>query len=130
VIAFGKQQFKDGAAMFLQAIRRGAYFHAFFNGRNAGGQKLVAAFDLNQAKPARTHIAQPVKVAQGGDVDLVLARNLENGLAGAAAHILAIDSECFTSTAALMLTPPREPECCTPAGQRLCTMCSMYSFLK
>src|ERR1035437_5694644 len=131
VIALGKEQFKDGAAVFLQALGFGADLHAFLDGSDTGGQKLVASFDLDQAHAAGANLAEAVHVAKGGDVDIVFPRDFKDCLASARADFLFVDYQSFdvligthanTSTGASILQ--------TPAGQRLLTMCSMYSCLK
>ena len=54
---------------------------------HAGGQELVAALDLHQAEAAGAHRAQALQMAEGGNVDLVLPRHFEDGLAGARARL-------------------------------------------
>jgi hypothetical protein len=107
--------------VFLESFCVGADFHALEDGGHAGRQQLVAALDLHQAQPARTHIAQPFQVAERGNVDVILPRNLQDGLAPEGAYFLSVDDECFdfngvahanTSAGASILQ--------TPAGQRLC----------
>jgi hypothetical protein len=94
-LATQTEQIEDGFAMFLQALSRGGDFHSFFDGGDAGGKKLVAALDFNQAEAAGAHVAEAVEMAEGGDVDVVLAGDFENGLAGAGANFLIVDGEGF-----------------------------------
>ena len=77
----------------------GGDLHAFVDGGHAGGQQLVAALDLDQAQAAGAHIAQAVQMAEGGNVDVVLPRHFQDGLAGARADFLPVDDECFDAHA-------------------------------
>ena len=81
VVALGEQQLEDGAAMLLQPLGVGADFHALGDGGDAGRQQLVAALDLDQAQAARANVAQAVEMAERGNVDVVLPRHFQDGLA-------------------------------------------------
>src|ERR1039458_6612633 len=70
-------------------------------------------------------------MAKRRNIDVVLPRHLQNRLAPQSTHFLFVDDECFnfhrvthanTSAGTCMLQ--------TPAGQRLCSMCSIYSLRK
>ena len=69
--------------MLLEPLGRGAYYHAFLDCGDTRWQELVAALDLDETKPARTDFAQAFKMAQSGDVDVVLARHFKDCLAPA-----------------------------------------------
>ena len=56
---------------------------------NAGGKELGAALDFNNAQAASPPFGQTVQMTQGGDMDVVLTRNRQNGLILATA-----DSPC------------------------------------
>src|ERR1035438_1426824 len=81
--------------MLLEPLGLGAYLHALIHSGHAGGQQLVTAFDLHQAQAAGAYIAQALKMAERGNIDVVLPRHLQNGLAGAGADFLPIDLKSF-----------------------------------
>ncbi len=91
VVALGEEQFENGAAMLFEPLGVGGDLHALVDGGHAGGQELVAALDLHQAKAAGADVAQAVQMAEGGNVDVVFPRHFEDGLAGAGAHFLPVD---------------------------------------
>lgn len=131
VVAFGEEQLQDRAAMLLEPLGAGGYFHPLFNLSDAGRQQLVVALNLNQAETACAYIGESVQMAECRDVDAIFLRDFQNGLVGAGAYIVSVNDECFyiygyahavTSTAA-----PHEH---TPAEQCFFSMCSMYSCLK
>ena len=55
------------------------------------GSSLFEALDLYQAKPTRTHILQAVQMAERRNIDVVLPRHFEDGLASAGAYVFPID---------------------------------------
>ena len=65
----------------LQAFGVGGDLHALIDGGDAGGQQLVGALDLDQAQAAGADLAEAVEMAEGGNVDVILAGHLEDGLA-------------------------------------------------
>src|ERR1035438_6228538 len=76
-------------------------------------------------------------MTEGGDVDVVFLRHFQNGLAGPRADFLAVNEQRFyVHTCAHANTSKADSAATgasmlhTPAGQRLCTMWSMYSCLK
>src|SRR2546429_5167373 len=95
MVALREEKFKDCAAMLFEALGRRVHFHAFFHGCYAGRQKLIAALDLDQAKAARTHIAEAVKVTEGRNVNVVFLGYFQNGLASATAYIFAVNYQGF-----------------------------------
>ena len=82
MVAFGEEQLEDGTAVLLEALGVRAHLHAFLHSGHAGRQQFVVALDLHQAQPARAKIAQAVQVAERGNVDVILARHLQDRLAG------------------------------------------------
>ena len=58
---------------------------------DAGGEQLIRAFDFHQAHPAPAVCRKAGDVAKLGDVDSVLARDLEDGLIVAGADIATVD---------------------------------------
>jgi hypothetical protein len=91
VVALGEEQLEDHAAVLVEPLGFGADFHALEDGCHAGGQQLVASLDLDQTKAACAHVGQALHMAEGGNVDVVLQRHLENGLAGKSADFLFVD---------------------------------------
>src|SRR4051812_12831015 len=78
-------------------------------------------------------------MTESRNVDVVFARYFQDGLAAASADLMPIDFErfdfercfCHASTSAGSGSAAGVPTMLqTPAGQRLCRMCSRYSFLK
>ena len=72
VVALREEQLEDHAAVLLEPLRVGAHLHALKDGGHAGGQQLVAALDLDQAKTACAHVAQALQMAERGNVDCLL----------------------------------------------------------
>src|SRR5579863_9717263 len=81
--------------MFLQSVAFGGDFHALLHRGQARGLKLVGALNFNQAEPACAHVVQPVEMAESWNRDVILARHLQNGLAGTGAHFLLVDDKSF-----------------------------------
>src|SRR6185437_2293813 len=136
VVALGEQQFEDHPAVLLQALGIGGHLHALVNGGHAGRKQLVAALHLHNAEAASAHVRQPFNMTERRNVDPVFAGHIEDRLPARGAYFLAVDHKSFyfrgiahaiTSTAG-STAPASMVQ--TPAGQRLCTMCSMYSSRK
>jgi hypothetical protein len=95
MVALGEKELKDNAAMTLEPLGVGSYIHALEYRGHAGGEQLVAALYFDHAQAAGANIAEAVEMTESGNVDVVFARHFEDRLAGAGAHFLAINGECF-----------------------------------
>src|ERR1700749_4855054 len=139
VIALGEQQFEDGPAVVAKPVGLRGDFHSLEDRGDAGGEQLVLAFDLDHAQPAGADVGETVEMAQGRNIDVVFPGHFKDRLSGAGAYVLPVndqrfnvDSSCGThaNTSSGASAVLGVPILHTPAGQRLCTMCSMYSSLK
>jgi Ca2+-binding RTX toxin-like protein len=95
VVALGEEQFENVAAILLQTFGIGEDIHALEDGGDAGREQLVGAGDLDQADAARADIAEAIEMTEGGDVDVVLASDFEDGLTAAATYFMAVDGKSF-----------------------------------
>ena len=95
MIALGEEQFEDVAAILLKAFGVGEDVHAFKDGSDAGREQLAGAGDFDQADAACADIAEAIEMAEGGDVDVVLTGDFEDGLTPAAADLMAVDGKSF-----------------------------------
>lgn len=81
VIALGKEEFDDHAAILAQTFRIGAHHHLFDHRRHACRAQRATALDLDQAEPAGADVAHAIEVTERWDRDAVLTRCLEDRLA-------------------------------------------------
>ena len=116
MIAFGKEQFENHAAVVLQALGVGGDFHAFFYDGDAGRKQLVLALDLDEAKPAGADVGEAVHFAEPRNEDAVLPGNVEDGFFLASAQIAAVDSQRFDGGDGSHAVSPSAWATQTPAG--------------
>ncbi len=127
VVAFHEQQLHDGPPVLGELLRVCGHLHALGDGGHAGGQQLLRVAHLDQAQPAGTDVTEPVEMTQRGDVDGVLAGDLEHGLPVRAGDFPAVDGEDVNGghgTASRMRSGQ------TPAGQSRSWMWVRYSWRK
>src|SRR6185437_5668167 len=134
VITLRKQQFENHPAVFAQPLRIGGHLHPFINRGHTRGEQLIAALYLHHAKTAGAHVSQAVQVAECGELNAVFARDFQDALPRARAHIFAVDDQGFyfcdcAHAVTSSVCTGAEAMAHTPAGHRLWTMCSMYSSL-
>jgi len=107
MVALGKEQFENLAAITLQALCGGGNLHAFLDTRHAGGKQFRVAFDFHKAEAACPNHFKSLQFAKGGDEDVVLARDFQDGLVFACADVAnAITRPSATSSRAISPPPP------------------------
>jgi len=116
----------------LQPLTIGAYIHAFVDVATQAGNSLLLPLISTRHKRTRLH-RSALHVAKGGDID-VFPAPLPDGLARASAdfrahHLKSLDANGFTHANTLSWNSDGTAAPCyrRQAGQRLCTMWSMYS---
>src|SRR5579864_668615 len=98
VIALGKEQLDDHAAVVREPVGVRCDLHAFFDAGHARRQQFVRALHLHQAQTAGADSGKPLQFAEPRNEDLVLAGNVKNGFIRTRAEVTVINLERFDST--------------------------------
>jgi biotin carboxyl carrier protein len=91
VVPFGKEQLQDHLPIILQPGRVGLNRHPLGDLQSAGGLKLVAPVNLNQAKAAGPNVFDTFQVAQGRNLGPGVLGRVEHGLPFHRADLLPVN---------------------------------------
>jgi len=108
VVSPREEQFQDLFPVVEQLLRFRVHDHAVRGGRGAGSQELGVLFDFHHAHAAGPDRGEPLEVAEGGNVDIVLLGDFEDRVADDALAILAVKIQvisfmAYTSRTAAIL---------------------------
>ncbi len=103
VIALGEEHLDDHAPVALQAGGIGGDVHPFGDFGHAGGEELVDPLTSTRQRRQAPHPERPSRKQRVGTCDFVFFADVEDGLVGASADVVAVDFQGMTTVVARSL---------------------------
>jgi len=91
VVSLRGKEFDNCTAMSFEAIGVRANHHPFLRASAARRRKFARSLYLDKTESARSDIGEPLEMAQGGNMDLVLSCDVEECLVVVPTQLFAVD---------------------------------------